>query len=203
MATLSRGATYGATETITNTKLHNLIDLGSVTGIVNADCDANMALADTKLANITTAGKVSGTSIYGLASLPSAISVELLKIVYPVGSVITLGVATAPATLFGFGTWAAIAGKVVVGIDSTQTEFDTLNETGGAKTHTLTTDEIPAHSHAEATLYKFFSETSPGPTIGGDGINNPLTPTTANAGGGGAHNNLQPYIVKYVWERTA
>ena len=62
---------------------------------------------------------------------------QLLALVYPVGSVVTFGVSTNPATLFGFGTWAAIAGKVIVGIDAGQEEFDTLDETGGEKTHQL------------------------------------------------------------------
>jgi len=40
-----------------------------------------------------------------------------------------------------------LKGRAIVGRDSSQTEFDTLAETGGAKTHTLTTAEIPAHQH--------------------------------------------------------
>lgn len=115
MGTLSRGVTYGATESITNTKLHNLVDLGSVTNIVNADIasgaaiaysklsltgsivnadisasaaiayskltltgavvnadiSASAAIVDTKLAQITTASKVHGSSLTGLASVPS------------------------------------------------------------------------------------------------------------------------------------
>jgi len=75
MATLSRGQTFGATETITNTKLHNLVDLGSVTGIVNADIDASANLADTKLADITTGNKVRGTALANLSSIPSGAGV--------------------------------------------------------------------------------------------------------------------------------
>lgn len=71
MATLVRGQTFGATETITNTKLHNLVDLATISGIVNADCAAGMALVDTKLADITSGGKVRGTSILNLPSVPS------------------------------------------------------------------------------------------------------------------------------------
>lgn len=41
-----------------------------------------------------------------------------------------------------------LKGKVPVGFDSTQTEFDALGETGGAKTHTLTEAEMPAHDHS-------------------------------------------------------
>jgi hypothetical protein len=80
--------------------------------------------------------------------------------VYPVGSVYISVVSTSPATLFGIGTWAAIgAGRVLVGIDSGDTDFDTVEETGGAKTvasagtnaaeaaHTHTYTEVPNHVH--------------------------------------------------------
>lgn len=89
-----------------------------------------------------------------------------------------------------------LKGKVPVGRDSAQTEFDTLGETGGAKTHTLTTSEIPAHAHdiqrnnqaatsvaADASgLYQSVANTGAGYS------------TTQQTGSGGAHNNLQPYI---------
>lgn len=126
----------------------------------------------------------------------------ILNSVYPVGIVVTLGVSTNPATLFGIGTWTAIAGKVIVGIDAGQAEFDTLDETGGSKTHTLTTAEIPAHNHnmpQRNTSAGTGTRNVQAATTGGTTADNP----TASEGGGGAHNNLQPYIVKYVWQRTA
>lgn len=75
MATLSRGQTFGSTETVTNTKLHNLVDLGSVTNIVDADCSPSMNLADTKLADITTGNKVRGSALGNLASIPAGAGV--------------------------------------------------------------------------------------------------------------------------------
>ena len=72
MATLTRGISIGATETITNTKLQNLVDLGSVNNIVDADIDSAANIADTKLRQITTVNKVSGTAIGNLASIPSS-----------------------------------------------------------------------------------------------------------------------------------
>lgn len=44
-----------------------------------------------------------------------------------------------------------LKGRIPVGRDAGQTEFDALGETGGAKTHTLTTDEMPSHSHGAST----------------------------------------------------
>jgi len=70
LATVTKGQTFSATETITNTKLHNLVDLATVSGIVNADIDSSAAIADTKLASITTAGTVMGTAISGLTGVP-------------------------------------------------------------------------------------------------------------------------------------
>lgn len=94
-------------------------------------------------------------------------------------------------------------GRVSVGYDSSQSEFNALAKTGGAKTHTLTSSEIPSHSH------NFYSDTSyylQGAKGGGSQINpwaqsgngytkgSEITATQNNSGGGGAHNNLQPYI---------
>ena len=64
---------------------------------------------------------------------------------WPVGSIFFSAVSTNPATLLGFGTWSAIgAGRVLVGQDTGDTDFDTLGETGGAKTS--------AHAHGAGTL---------------------------------------------------
>lgn len=86
-------------------------------------------------------------------------------------------------------------GLVTVGVDSNDTDFDTIGETGGEKTHTLTTDEIPSHHHDVGWDYE-------GATGGGHGTllrpqwNNPQYQyDTSNTGGGQAHNNLQPYVV--------
>lgn len=129
---------------------------------------------------------------------------NLLLLAYPVGAIYTSVVSTSPATLFG-GTWSAFgAGRVLVGIDAGQTEFDTVEETGGAKTHTLIEAEIPAHVHNQTRLPTatggvtgFTVDTSMSGTPATSGVN------TGSTGGGGAHNNLQPYIVVYRWKRTA
>tara|TARA_B100000497_G_C7667659_1_gene402642 strand:+ start:144 stop:686 length:543 start_codon:yes stop_codon:yes gene_type:complete len=123
---------------------------------------------------------------------------------YPVGAVYISVVATSPATLFG-GTWAVFgAGRALVSLDSSDTDFDTAEEERGAKTHTLTTNEIPAHTHNVAydNELNLEKQSSGGHTISElDGTS--LTRATTSTGGGQAHNNIQPSIVVYMWKRTA
>lgn len=77
------------------------------------------------------------------------INTDILEAVYPVGSLyFNATVSTNPATLLGFGTWAAFAeGKMIVGLTALDTDFDTLEETGGAKTVTIAEANLPAHVH--------------------------------------------------------
>ena len=146
------------------------------------------------------AGQVSFTTLTGVtATIANA---------YPVGSIYMNATnATNPGTLLGFGTWAAFGeGRVLIGIDSSDTDFDTAEETGGSKTHTLTESQIPSHRHQVGSND---SSAGFGGAAGnqefvqnfGSGIGNPCN--TSFTGGGSAHNNVQPYIVVYMWKRTA
>ena len=126
---------------------------------------------------------------------------HMLETIYPVGSIyINAGVATNPGTLLGFGTWTAFGtGRTIVGVDSSDTDFDTVRETGGAKTHQLTIAELPSHTHT-VTMSTNDSDNdflSEGNNTGTS------TFTTSPTGGDQAHNNLQPYITAYMWRRTA
>jgi hypothetical protein len=127
-----------------------------------------------------------------------------LQAVYPVGSIyINAAVSTNPGTLLGFGTWAAFgAGRVIVGLNAADSDFDTAQETGGTKTHTLTVDEIPSHTHTSTLRGNGEDENQNIPSAS-DNTDPSLTMTTDATGGGQAHNNLQPYIVAYMWRRTA
>jgi len=141
--------------------------------------------------------------VLNLTGGDKGLRLHVLETIYPVGSIYTnAGVATNPGTLLGFGTWTAFGdGRVIVGVDSTDTDFDAVRETGGAKTHTLTVAQLPSHTHP---IQVFNESGSPDGDVGGDSSSSSLGTTNTQAtGGGAAHNNLQPYITAYMWRRTA
>lgn len=113
-----------------------------------------------------------------------------------------LSTASKVAAYFGFGTWAAYGtGQVLVGLDAGQTEFATPGKTGGEKTHTLTVPELASHSHAYAVDTNVTYAGTPGYDmfkVADSGSSN-----TGETGGNQPHNNLQPYVVVYRWQRVA
>lgn len=107
-----------------------------------------------------------------------------------------------------------LQGRVPVGLDASQSEFDALAETGGAKTHTLTLEQMPSHRHVMnahnheqvvivnnttgglAARYDYDGDGTAGRVYPQTGANTSSTVATMqDTGGGQAHNNLQPYLV--------
>jgi microcystin-dependent protein len=95
-------------------------------------------------------------------------------------------------------------GKVPAGVDSEQSEFLETGTTGGAKTVTLTTAQIPSHNHQYRDRgnnlrtdvdYHTAAGAGNGIAAGAGGVQTNRTPLIAGTGGGGSHNNLQPYLV--------
>ncbi|WP_251389799.1 DUF859 family phage minor structural protein [Mediterraneibacter agrestimuris] len=161
---------------------------------------------------------------------------SFIKTMYPVGSIYMSVNATNPSAYFG-GTWVAWgAGRVPVGINTADGNFNTVEKTGGAATVTLTTAQMPAHTHtftgssattsskgahthkvgrdgdgaSGSSTYTVHSAgvsgaggTSPTGSAGAHTHTVTAQGSNASTGGGGAHNNLQPYIVCYMWKRTA
>lgn len=144
------------------------------------------------------------------------------NLLFPVGALYTATVSTNPGTLLGFGTWAAYGeGRVLVGKAAAGT-FATAGATGGEETHTLTAAEsgLPAHTHTatqaahrhsngnHGTSGSYGHLDSAGASSSGTFYTDYQTPAiTVNnntaASASSAHNNLQPYIVVYIWQRTA
>jgi hypothetical protein len=133
---------------------------------------------------------------------------SLVNLIYPIGAIYISVNSTDPGTIWSGTTWVAFgAGKTLVGLDSGDTDFDQVEETGGAKTHTLTVNEMPAHNHTFSDNVRSLSTQAgyPNPTsqYNPNLATNVISNVTDNSGGGESHNNLQPYIVTYMWKRTA
>ena len=128
---------------------------------------------------------------------------------WPIGSIYISVVNTNPSQWFG-GVWESFGtGRVLVGVDTTQTEFNEVMKTGGSKSVTLNINQIPSHYHKMVDGGRLLYWDS-GLTQMGDlnrNGNKPVQTTwntrTANSGGGQAHTNLQPYITVYMWRRIS
>ena len=73
---------------------------------------------------------------------------SLINLLYPIGQIIIKGDNADYSNWLGF-TWERTAvGKVLVGLDTADTDFNAIGKIGGEKTHTLIVDEMPAHNHS-------------------------------------------------------
>lgn len=138
---------------------------------------------------------------------------EIMLTLYPVGAVYISANSTSPASLFG-GTWESIGGRFLLGADSTYT----AGSTGGEATHTLAESELPVLSgsvlmHGAGAGGTVVSSArgvfSAGGTESGyqraeikTGASS-LSSINFNAGEGGPHNNMPPYLAVYMWKRVS
>jgi hypothetical protein len=145
---------------------------------------------------------------------------SVVRALHPVGSIYTATVSTNPATLFGFGTWTAFgAGRVLIGdgggfsagatggsadaivVSHTHT-FSGSTGTDGAHTHTVAHSTVSGVS-AGSTIAGGSPAASTTTTTSSTPHSHNFSGTTASAGSSGTNANLQPYIVVYMWQRTA
>ena len=148
----------------------------------------------------------SSTAIATTAFVQAAIA-----LLYPVGSIYTnASVSTNPGTLLGFGTWTAFgAGRVMVGYDSSNSLFDSAEETGGSAnaitvshTHNATSTDS---GHTHATSFYLVNDFNSPQNYKGIPYSDDQTGTTTveSTGSSGTNANYQPYITVYMWKRTA
>lgn len=128
---------------------------------------------------------------------------------YYVGKIILDTANINPVTYLSFGTWKLWgSGRVPVGVDVDDIDFNEAEKTGGEKTHTLTLDEMPKHNHT-------LNDGTDGPglypnwgSITGWGVTseylngNGGESNSAYTGSSTVHNNMPPYITCYMWKRV-
>lgn len=123
---------------------------------------------------------------------------------WPVGSIYMSVAATDPGAIFG-GTWARWGkGRVPVSLDEADATWDTPEETGGAKTATLTTANLPDHQHSLNVRNSSGFGTA-APASGSVAGTASTVNTNGMTSGGSATpvSIVQPFIAVYMWKRTA
>lgn len=134
----------------------------------------------------------------------TAIKVEILKEENPVGHIRFETTNANPATYLGFGTWVLWgAGRVPVGVDTSQAEFNEVEKIGGSK-------YLQKHKHSIVNLKSAttFSKADSGRNpsqVDGDRTwkNIDDNDITVGESGSGDSGNLQPYITCYMWKRVS
>lgn len=132
-----------------------------------------------------------------------------VNLIYPIGSIYISINSKNPSEIFG-GTWERIKGKMLIGVDEDDTDFNASSKMGGEKEVTLTTNEIP---YMEAEIYDTL-DNKLNTGYNGGAANTNIISTTASEnmgrnlkakfnGGGQPHNNLPPYYTVYIFVRTA
>lgn len=141
------------------------------------------------------------TKLMGAFTSVTDLTKQLFLLMHRVGDIIFSTSDENPSTIYG-GTWVAWGkGQVPVGVDTSDSDFNTVEKTGGEKEHTLTVDEMPSHKHDFGQ--QFATTSSLSGAYGYYMIAGTQTDVIKNTGGNQPHNNLQPYITCYMWKRTA
>ena len=126
---------------------------------------------------------------------------ELLNKIYPVGAIYISTSSTNPKNLFG-GTWEQIKDRFLLSAGNSYN----AGGTGGESSHRLTVNEIPSHAHSMRVQwgdYAADANINAGAGTGGASFKVDKGDTTGYSGGNGYHNNMPPYLVVYMWKRTA
>lgn len=141
------------------------------------------------------------TKLMGAFTSVTDLTKQLFLLMHRVGDIIFNTSDENPSTIYG-GTWVAWGkGQVPVGVDTSDSDFNTVEKTGGEKEHTLTVDEMPSHKHDFGQQFATTSNLSG--SYGYYMIAGTQTDVIKNTGGNQPHNNLQPYITCYMWKRIA
>ena len=154
--------------------------------------------------------EVSGTQNINLTIIKSA----LIDMIYPVNSIYLSIDNTNPGDIFG-GTWVSFGeGQTLIGVDTNDSDFDTVEETGGTKTHTHTLNDGYTKltvwgsdnnklGYSEKSGVSEWTSNYGGYLTYSDNITKNSTFGVNLGGSTDSTSNLPPYITVYMWKRTA
>ena len=142
---------------------------------------------------------------------------DIFDLFYPVGSIYETSNPDFNPNETWSGTWERIKGKVIVGVDENDTDFESSQLSGGSKSVTLTAGQMPGHRHSfvdgshtffwgnvSATVYIPNAVATAGAPTGNQLCTRQGAYTFTNfTGDNQAHQNLQPYYTAYIWERIS
>jgi len=199
-------------------------EFSAVQTAVNTKANLNGSASEAFSAS-TASSATNTTQVATTQYVTTAVAAVDLSAVYPVGAIFTTVTAyansAAVVTAIGGTTWVAFAaGKMLIGLDAGDTDFDTVEETGGAKTHTIAEAQLPSHQHftvdngevaesGDITTTNSVSEggSQPGSTYQSytlrPGAGVAEVGLSSAVGSGTAVSNMNPYIAVYMWKRTA
>ena len=202
------------------------ITAGTLGGSVVADATAVGTLTAKQVRNITISTADPTASDGGDGDIWITYGSTQSDCPFPVGGVYISIASTNPSSIWSGTTWEQFAtGKTLVGYDANDSDFSVAGNTGGEKTHTLTTTEMPSHTHTIGSsgdhrhastgrmegsgtgdnIFESYNGASKTRSVNvpRTGTNGAHTHSPGATGGGGAHNNLQPYITVYMWKRVS
>lgn len=171
--------------------------------------------------------------------ITKASPIKLIDLIYPVGS-IYISVSDMNPTIFFGGTWEQIQGRFLLGVGTndgnTVTTFGTLSagyttinagDKGGKYVHTLSTSEMPSHTHGihNGGSHQHGQQVTANAGSGGPGVREDYKRDASGltaypqgiptewggvhshgmdaAGGSQPHTNMPPYLGVYMWKRIA
>lgn len=123
---------------------------------------------------------------------------------FAVGQVVEFAIGVTPSTLWPNTEWSVFGvGRVTVGLNAGDADFDTLRKVGGKKGHKMTEGNLIAHTHtvSDKCVYDNASNNSVG--LGTDHKTETVNTSSTGSADPEAIPTIQPYIVTQKWERTA
>lgn len=159
-------------------------------------------MANKKISELTQANVINSNDILPIVQSGETkklnfetITKTILNTAFPIGKVEVFFDNDDHSNYLGFEWERTAIGKTPVGIDESDTDFNTIGKTGGEKTHKLTIEEMPKHNHGV-----YFQDIGASGTVAKVTTAGNTTPTSS-AGGDQPHNNMQPYEVMAFWKR--